>query len=415
MGDSPNGARRSDGDGSTANTTKTRKRGFLKLLGASAGGLAFGGVGTATAQSGGESYSNRLDITGANDEPAHYRIEMGRGKLRPDGSTVEKWDSATETTAEGWVPDSNGSDTYYFSGNVNDIESFEFDEGEGQVRVNGQIVDPDGLSTSPDYRTITIVGRGEPTNYVFETGYLEPYDGTSERWDESIEEEGVGVVGIDGWVTDEGSVDKYVFNGEIERFEFKQGAADVLVDTVPVDDPESLTNTRKRHRITVQGEGSPANYRFSVSGELHGMNERWDSVSGNSAEGWVTETSHSDTYTYTGTITEFEFEEGNATVRVDGERVTDPESVPESVEERYIEFKGAGEPARYTLTVTGELRVADDSTEPWDDVSESSAEGWVTDRSDVDRYVYTGELDYSLRKGDSLFTEQGKVDPDQDE
>ncbi|MFC6725632.1 hypothetical protein ACFQE1_14905 [Halobium palmae] len=311
MGTEPSDITRKAHDG---RTTGIGKRGFLKLLGV--GALAVGGTaGASTAQSGGGSLANRVDITGANDEPARYRLGTS-GALVPAPGTVERWDSTTETTAEGWVPGSQGSDTYYFAGGLVD---FEFVEGAGRVTVNGRPVDPAAVRAGWEH-SITIRGRGEPTNYVFEvSGGISPTDTeTKERWDEFGGANPVGEpTRVDGWVTAEGDVDTFFFDGEVERFAFERGDATVEVDARPVDDPESLTNVGEKRYVEIRGTGEPANYAFSVSGELHASTEsteRWDAVSERAAEGWVTATTDSDVYYYTGELVEFEIRQGTADV-----------------------------------------------------------------------------------------------------
>lgn len=255
-------------------------------------------------------YDHELEILGTGDDPAHYRFFAT--SLAPDPYTNEKWDDMNSGVWEGWVPgNGEGIDRYYFNDRISE---FEITEGEAVVEVDGERVDPEALNAG--YRhSIRIQGTGDPANYWFWTSSdIEPAPGTLEKWDEVVEHEPVPSQAAKGWVTSEENVDKFYFDGYLDQFAFLEGDADVTLDTKPL------------HTVEITGRGEPTNYRFDVDGDLYwkdGMKERWDEVSDEgSVDGWVTDTDDVDQYSFTGEITEFAFEQGSATVVLDGEDVS---------------------------------------------------------------------------------------------
>jgi len=77
------------------------------------------------------------------------------------------------------------------------------------------------------WRALKVVGTGDRTEYEFAvSGELEAADDTEER-------DGVSEGAAAGWVTEPSHVDTYRFTGEIERFEFRRGFAEVYVRLDP--------------------------------------------------------------------------------------------------------------------------------------------------------------------------------------
>ena len=175
------------------------------------------------------------------------------------------------------------------------------------------------------------------------------------------------------------------------------------------EETSSLENT-----LTIRGTGSPANYSFSVDGDLEPATadslEEWDSLSDSSAEGWVTRTNDVDSFDFSGSVTDFSFLEGEAEIELNGEVVTveellgnDGSEEETSSLENTLTIRGTGSPANYSFSVDGDLQPATaDSLEEWDSLSDSSAEGWVTETSDTDTYAYTGSIvDFSFLEGEA--------------
>jgi hypothetical protein len=159
------------------------------------------------------------------------------------------------------------------------------------------------------------------------------------------------------------------------------------------------TIDRLPNTVTITGTGSPANYGFSVDGEV-GANpeedtlESWDTIDGSSAAGWVTTSGHVDSYRFSGSITNFEFTEGDATVEVNGTQV-DPATLGTANDEpipHTLTIEGTGAAANYVFTVSDSLSGVEDSIETWDTIEDTSAEGWVTTAKHADAFEFTGEL-----------------------
>jgi hypothetical protein len=255
-----------------------------------------------------------------------------------------------------------------------------------------------------DAHTLAVKGTGSTSNYqITVTGELtaHPDRDDVEEWD-SIDGSGVS-----GYVTDDGDVDTYAFTGEVDTLE-PDGAA-VFVDGDRIDDgapPE-------RRTVAFHGTGSSANYTVTVSGELSAHPESddlqpWDSIDGSSASGWVTYEDNTDTYAFTGEITDLDPD--GAVVFVDGERVEAGDSEPQ---QHTLTFEGTGSSANYQVTVSGELSADSerDNLQPWDDLTESSASGWVTYEDNADSYTFTGEITDLDPDGAAVYVDGDAVDP----
>jgi hypothetical protein len=158
--------------------------------------------------------------------------------------------------------------------------------------------------------------------------------------------------------------------------------------------------------LEIRGTGTKTNYEFSVSGDLSGDGdlEEWDGVSGTTANGWVTTTQQADTFKFTGSVSSFEFLEGTAEVYVDGEQVD-----PSSLSAKTLRVEGTGTKTNYEFSVSGDLS-GDGDLEEWDDVSGTTANGWVTTTQQVDTYLFTGEItEFSFLEGSANVYRDGET------
>jgi len=173
------------------------------------------------------------------------------------------------------------------------------------------------------------------------------------------------------------------------------------------DDGSSGDTSTDYRSLGITGKGTPTNYTFTVSGELKSDDlESWDDITGSTAEGWVTEDTQSDTFDFTGEVTDFEFLEGDATVTVDGSEVD-----PSSLGYETLKITGKGTATNYKFTVSGSL--SSDNLEKWDDITDSTAEGWVTEDTQSDTFDFTGEVtDFEFLEGDATVELNGtEIDP----
>jgi hypothetical protein len=149
----------------------------------------------------------------------------------------------------------------------------------------------------------------------------------------------------------------------------------------------SVSQNSLEHHLEIRGTGTSTEYAFEVSEQLEPISdtiEEWDEVSGTSATGYVTETSHSDEFTFDGEFTSFEFLEGEADVFVDGEQVY-------PTMDRLV-IQGTGTVTEYAFEVDTELHPVPGTIEEWDEVSGTSATGYVSETSDVDEFWIDGEF-----------------------
>lgn len=181
-------------------------------------------------------------------------------------------------------------------------------------------------------------------------------------------------------------------------------------ESCPLPGGNNSGPTSLPHTIEITGTGTATNYQFTVSEEVRAGSdvERWDTISGTAVNGWVTETTHTDTFEFAGELLDFAFVTGDADVTVDGEPY-DTSTTRGST----IELVGTGVATNYQFSVSGSLQEADGSLEPWDSISETTADGWVTDPEDRDAYLFTGEVtDFQFLEGSARVLVNGtEVDP----
>ena len=227
------------------------------------------------------------------------------GELMGTDESLSSEDEVTGSTASGAV--GTGVDSYAFSG---EIEWFHL-EGTAAVILNGTQIDPDDYSGS----ILSIRGTGSLTEYSLTvSGELAGTDESLSSEDEITGSSASGAVGS--------GVDKYVFSGEIERFDL-DGDATITRNDHRIDPDDYPDNV-----LSIRGTGSLTEYSLTVSGELAGTDESLsseDEITGSSASGAVG--SGVDRYSFSGELINLDVD-GDATVRVNGETVTDSSQSP---------------------------------------------------------------------------------------
>ncbi|MFC6793240.1 right-handed parallel beta-helix repeat-containing protein [Halobaculum halobium] len=170
---------------------------------------------------------------------------------------------------------------------------------------------------------ITITGTGTKTNYEFATtGGLEE-EREVEEWDE------ISGSSVNGWITDDGDVDVFGFDGGLGSVSFLEGKAEVSVNGHALDPATLSSDVDRPHTLQIVPTGTSTNYSLSVSGDiadhpaLGTSLTKYDSLDGGTLEGWVT--NDMDAVVFSGEITDFSFVEGGTTVFLDGEEVAPSE------------------------------------------------------------------------------------------
>jgi hypothetical protein len=324
-------------------------------------------------------YENTLTIKGTGTT-TEYAFEVSDALTGINGS-IEEWDSVSGSSATGYVTDTTDSDEFAYDG---EITSFEFLQGEAEVYRNGTQIDPTQEPNSGPTASITVV----------ET------DGLSVALSGADSTDSDGSIAGYNWTVGGSS-----YSGETATHTFDSGGTYTVELTVEDDDGATATTTKDvtvesasyENTLVIKGTGTTTEYAFEVSGDLQGISgsiEEWDSVSGSSATGYVTDTTDSDEFAYDGEITSFEFVEGEAEVYRNGTRINPTQS--------RLSIRGTGTVAEYDFAVSGDLDPVQNTIENWDDVSGSSATGFVTSKNDVDEFDITGEFTrFDFLRGDA--------------
>jgi hypothetical protein len=265
----------------------------------------------------------------------------------------------------------------------------------------------DGSSDGSLANTLTVRGTGTPTNYEFTVdGDLEsnPDVGPLQEWDNISETTATG------WVTDTDDGDGYRFSGSITDFTVIEGDARIFLNGEEVTSDEAVSDSTLPRTVTIRGTGTSTNYEFTVDEEVKadpeaGDLQQWDSIDGRTVNGWVTETSHVDSYRFSGSITDFAFVEGEAEVTVDGETVdpatlgssgdgsTDEPIVPDLPHRVVIGQPDGDVTSDYSISVTDTIAKSEEdeaTIEASDTVSDGTAEGSVS--GDTDAFRFSGGL-----------------------
>ncbi|RDZ62106.1 hypothetical protein C5B90_17240 [Haloferax sp. Atlit-12N] len=314
-------------------------------------------------------------------------------------------------------------------------------------------------TTEPLPNEIRLVGTGTTTQYEFTvTDSLQASGDTIEEWDD------ISGGTATGWITTDGVEDAYTFSGDIDSFSFLEGECEIYVNgeqvtestvtdattdsstdgsTDSTDDSttDSTTDsTDLSHELRLVGTGTQTQYEFTVSDALEASGdtvETWDTIDGTSASGWITTAGVEDTFNFAGSVTSFSFVEGEAEIYVDGEQVTEStvtdattddstdsntdgstdstdDSTTDSTDsQNELRLVGTGAETQYEVTVSGTLEASGDTIEQWDDVSESSATGWVTTEGAEDTFTFTGTItSLSFLQGEAeVYVNGTRVDP----
>jgi PKD repeat protein len=279
--------------------------------------------------------------------------------------------------------------------------------------------------------------RGFDTQNVSSSNCRQPSDSDSSGTN-SLPSPAITVTGKNGLTVDLSGADSSDSDGEIAAYEWDiDGTSDSgqtvshtfdsagtysVSLTVKDDAGASATTTDEviigyPNTLKIQGRGTPAQYSFEVTETLQPKKdtvEKYDDVSDTGATGWVTQPEHIDEFAFDGDLS-LEFLEGEADVYIDGEQV-DPASLnndDETPTEQSLEVVGTGVVTNYEVTVSGDLEGTDDSIEPWDVIDGSTATGYVTDTSDRDAFVFTGEVaDITFHEGEAdVYIDGEQVDP----
>jgi len=178
-------------------------------------------------------------------------------------------------------------------------------------------VETDGRSG--EQQTITIDGRATDsrTDYEFTvSGNIEADEGVGS---------GDSISGSTATGFVQAGTDNYRFTGQIEEINLVGGDAVAFVDDEPITG--SNDEVEPQHTIIIDGQGtdSRTDYEFTVPGNIRATGNigTGDSISGSTATGFVR--ASKDTYRFTGDPDDIEFDldEGDAVVFIDGQRVND--------------------------------------------------------------------------------------------
>ncbi|NHN49789.1 hypothetical protein G9464_19655 [Halostella sp. JP-L12] len=200
---------------------------------------------------------------------------------------------------------------------------------------------------------------------------------------------------------------------------------------------DSTDQPQADYEVRIAGKGTATNYEFTASDGLRAADnslETWDTISGTSASGWVTDSTNEDAFAVVGKVTEFTFVEGDADVYVDGQLVDDPvaatgssdstdgsggstddtsdstndtsdstdDTSQDQTTQRELRIVGKGTATNYEFTVSDTLESADGTLETWDAIDGTTASGWVTDSTNEDAFAFVGEItEFAFVEGDA--------------
>ena len=281
---------------------------------------------------------------------------------------------------------------------------------------------PVNLEDLPE-NTITITGQGEPTKYHFETsGELtrNPERGTLQTHD------AIDGTTASGWVTRTSNVDGYRFDGELVDLGFDQGVATVTVNGQEIDpsqfgaDDGTTSEPEADHTLTITGQGEPTKYYFETSGTIERNPDRGDlqahdTIDDTTASGWVTRTENVDGYRFDGELLEVGFEQGAATVELDGEEIDPDDYNGEAALDNLLLVDGVGTSGgtRYEFSVSGAAEKSNEEGATIDDADTiesgtvtGSVAGWR------DAFRFSGDLEELTVDGSArVYVNDERVDP----
>ena len=275
------------------------------------GGGGDGGSGDDGGSDGGSDLPNRLRVQATGDLTTYEFAVSGALEAGPDFDT-DGTDGIDGSSAQGQV-NTTGSDDYYFGGEVTRFER----DGDLEVYVNGEEVDPDGFGSDEPARSLSVVGTGPRVEYELSvSGELEKSTARDGSINSSDEIDGSTAT---GYVL--GGTDSYRFAGEITDLAIDDpDAVSVYLDGEEID--LSRFDDEDTFELTISNRGydEPATYQFTVTGKIEAtasVNPN-DEIDGSTATGQVN--GGADTYRYTGAITAFD-NDGPLDVAIDGNTV----------------------------------------------------------------------------------------------
>mgnify|MGYP000592530811 CR=1 FL=1 len=229
--------------------------------------------------------------------------------------------------------------------------------------------------------TLVVQGTGTATRYAFTVSEeLQPVTSTIESHDT------VDGRTVEAWVTEPEHVDEFAFAGSVTAFEYLEGGPVELTLNGESVAPEDLvdTNDGPTAEVTVTGtDGLTAELSAEDSTDPDGSIAAYEWEVGEETDTGATTThTFGDAGTYSVSLTVSDDDGASDTTTADV-------SVSDGHE---LRIQGAGTPTQVVVEVSGELTAVEDTIEPWDEVTASSATVWVTDTEDVDRFTFTGEL-----------------------
>jgi hypothetical protein len=260
---------------------------------------------------GGSDLPNRLRVQATGDLTTYEFTVSGALEAGPDFDT-DGTDGIDGSSAQGQV-NTTGSDDYYFGGEVTRFER----DGDLEVYVNGEEVDPDGFGSDEPARSLSVVGTGPRVEYELSvSGELEKSTARDGSINSSDEIDGSTAT---GYVL--GGTDSYRFAGEITDLTVDDpDAVSIYLDGEEVDPARFGGSDSFELTISNRGYDEPATYEFTVTGAIEATSSvnPTDEIDGATATGQVN--GGADTYRYTGAITAFD-SDGPLDVAIDGNTV----------------------------------------------------------------------------------------------
>jgi hypothetical protein len=247
-----------------------------------------------------------------------YEFAVGEGGQVVPADDLDSGGDGADTISDNGLRasgavDNDGFDRYYFNGELTRFER----DGDLDLFVDGEEVDPDGFGSSGLDRTVSIVGDGPRVEYELTvSGELEKStarDGSINSGDE------IDGSTASGYVL--GGTDSYRFAGEITDLTVDDpDAVSIYLDGEEVDPARFGGSDSFELTISNRGYDEPATYQFTVTGKIEAtasVNPN-DEIDGSTGTGQVN--GGADTYRYTGAITAFD-NDGPLDVAIDGNTV----------------------------------------------------------------------------------------------
>ncbi|TYL37533.1 hypothetical protein CV102_16320 [Natronococcus pandeyae] len=322
-------------------------------------------------------------VAGANGSAGNATVEggaIGGNVQNADGSSVNIADSVSSepdlSVPEG-VPTS-----------AEEAAAGGGSQGSGRKPEEGDTESDDTLSN-----VLLVDGdASDVTRYEFVVdGEIEPSNAEGATIDDGLEiDDGV----VHGTVAD--WLDAFRFDGELEQVTV-DGPATVLLNDEEIDPDEY--GPELPHVLEVEGTGTATSYEITVDGtiELESDDDPEadaTTISGSTVQSSVTE--ETQMYRFSGALTDVTFTEGEATVRLDDEKIDpdeygDQELLPHAL---VIDGTDADGPSTYSFEASGAVVESDCRTASIDeaDLIEGEAVRAVVDNW-ADVYWFDGEIE----------------------